>query len=73
MLRGEKDKMRSELKDSLGRFFDRVIKPSLSASPQPPGSPGSSPPPRFVLSPFDPEVDHEAFLTGVKKVKGKKG
>jgi hypothetical protein len=45
-----------------------VVKPSLASSERP-KSPTA---PRFLLSPLDADVDYDAFMTGVRKVKVKK-
>lgn len=72
MLRGEKDKVRSEIKDTLTRYYDRNIKPSVSPTPQQQQQQQASAPIKYPLSPFDVDVDYEAFLTGVRKGKAKK-
>lgn len=98
-LRGDKEK--EKLKESLTRYFDRFIKPSIlapapahsgsgdSAGKQPPQPAGGAAAEagsgnggngggtvrasaRFVFSPFDPDVDIDALVTGVKRPKPKK-
>jgi hypothetical protein len=95
-LRGDKDKPRAELKESLTRYFDRFIKPGLlggggaggdskvhgqghghgQAGAAEGGTAGSGAgvraSARFAFSPFDPDVDIDTLLTGVKRPKPKK-
>lgn len=81
-LRGDKDKTRLDLKERLNRHCARTIRPTLRGaggqadlSNFPDDGAAEAPrnfSARFLLSPFDSEVDAEAIVIGVKRLKAKK-